>query len=167
MSNACPDRPSASRKPRRGDVVVAAPHGQGGVSGTITGVAARAVTLKTASGCIQTVEVERLTWKAKARQWVCWPGDIIRHMRGVLQADAAHARARFGVTPQVGDHVRVDGQTGWISRFYAKPVKADPGVGAIFHTFAGYEITLNGGSVRVEDTRMSFCTEERVWRASA
>ena len=166
MSDACPDSPLAHRQPRRGDAVIPARFGDVQIEGVVVSYLAGRLTLQSPRDGRLTLPIHRFTWKPKAKHWVCWPGDMQRLMKAVLQADEDHARARYGLEPKVGDFALVDDKSGWISRFYAKPVEASPGVGAIFHQFAGYEITTARGSVRVESDKIAFDAEARRWTAS-
>ena len=166
MTEACPSSPLARRQPRRGDSVVSAPFGNVDVEGVVVSATASRLTLNSVKDGRLTIPLERFTWKIKAKHWICWPADMGRLMKQVTQADEDHERARFGIKPQVGDFALVDGKCGWISRLYAKPVKSDPGVGAIFHHFAGYEITTAAGPFRVEGDKIAFDAEARLWVAT-
>ena len=154
------------RQPRRGDKVVPARFGGVAIEGEVVSFASGRLTLQSPKDGRLTMPLFRFTWKPKAKHWVCWPADMARHMRAVLQAEEEHARARFGLKPAVGDACVVEGKTGWISRLYAKPVQASAGVGAIFHSLAGYEITTAAGPVRVESDKITFDADARCWCAA-
>ncbi|UTC28942.1 hypothetical protein MARCHEWKA_04300 [Brevundimonas phage vB_BpoS-Marchewka] len=161
------ETPLQHRQPRRGDKVVPAAHGGVTVEGVVVSYTSGRLTLQSPRDGRLTLPMLRFTWKPKARHWVCWPSDLSRHMRAVVQAEDAHARARYGLEPRVGDFCLISGRTGWISRCYAKPVQADAGVGAIFHTLAGYEVTTAAGPVRIECGQIAFDAEKRLWIADA
>ena len=152
-----------ARQPRCGDKVVSAPYGNVDVEGIVVSASASRLTLRSPKDGRLTIPLNRFTWKPKAKHWVCWPADIVRQMKIIEQADEDHSRARFGLTPMLGDYCRVGTKSGWISRLYAKPVKADGAKGIIFHHFAGYEITTCDGPVQVESDNLTFDADERRW----
>lgn len=160
-----PDSPLERRQPRRGDIVVPAPYGDVSVAGVVVCYTTGRLTLNSPKDGRLTLPMARFTWKPKARHWVCWPADIIRHMKAVHQATDEQARARFGLEPRVGDYCLVSGRTGWISRRYAKSVKSR--AGASFDESAGYEISTPAGPIRISDDQIAFDTERRLWIAAA
>jgi hypothetical protein len=128
---------SCGRQPRRGDAVVAAPFGENCIAGEVISLRARRVTIKTADHGNLTVMEHRLTWKPRARQWVCWPHDMHKHIERMDKCDEAAARARFGIRPEVGDAVQSHGKIGWITKLVSKPVKATMAPGVTFSVVGG------------------------------
>ncbi|USN14802.1 hypothetical protein PAPPERLAPAPP_04330 [Brevundimonas phage vB_BpoS-Papperlapapp] len=160
------ESPLEHRQPRRGDKVVSARFGDVAVEGVVVSFASGRLTLQSPKDGRLTLPIQRFTWKPRAKHWVCWPADMLRHMKTVLQAEEAHARARYGLEPRVGDFCLISGRAGWISHYYAKPVRADPRAGAIFNALAGYEITTAAGPVRIECGQITYDAEERRWIAA-
>lgn len=156
---------SCGRQPRRGDVVVAAPFGDNCVSGEVLGFRSGRVTIKTADHGNLTLPMHRLTWKPKARRWVCWPGDMMKALEALDRADDALARMRFGIKAEVGDAVIHQGKTGWIGRLVSKPAKATMAPGVTFSIHGGYEIVLSGDTrLTVDKDALMFDSDARVWR---
>lgn len=155
---------AGGRQPRQGDRVVAAPFGENCISGEVVSLRARRVTIKTAEHGNLTVMVHRLTWKAKARLWVCWPIDMHKVIERLDRGDEACARARFGIRPEVGDVVVSRGRVGWISRLVSRPVKATRAPGVTFSVVGGYEITFGDGSTRTDLDTLVFDSDARLWR---
>lgn len=159
--------PSGSeRHPRRGDIIQAAPYFTNGISGTVVSVSQGRISLDSPEHGRLQLPLARFTWKPKARVWICWPSDMTKHMKLVESCDEAVSRARFGISPAVGDYVCVDGKPGWIARKVARPIQASSAQGAVFQTTAAFEISLRDGNIMVESEHVAFDTDRRLWFAS-
>lgn len=154
------------RLPRRGDVIQAAPFFPTGVSGIVVSLSQGRITFDSpVHGRLQ-LPLARFTWKPQARVWICWPAELAKHMKAVDAAEETHRRARYGLTPCVGDCVSVDGRVGWIVRRSAPVLREPTQGGGLLRASCTYEIALPDGNISVEGDTVAFDSDLRVWCAS-